>query len=151
AAIAVQATIVASLAPRRARQLAKIVPLINRHAVGLDQLDDDALRARAQQVRQAFRQYPELRADDIARCFGIIREASARVLGQRHFDVQLIGGYTLVRGMIAEMNTGEGKTLTASLAAITAALAGMPVHVVTVNDYLAARDLEKLDRLYKFF
>jgi preprotein translocase subunit SecA len=80
----------------------------------------------------------------------VIREASSRILGQRHFDVQLIGGYALVRGMMAEMGTGEGKTLAATLAAGTAALAGVPVHVITVNGYLAERDASSLAPLYEF-
>jgi hypothetical protein len=88
--------------------------------------------------------------DMVARSFAIIREAGTRTLGQRHYDVQLIGGYALVRGMVAEMATGEGKTLAATLAAATAALAAVPVHVVTVNSYLAARDAEQMATLYRF-
>ena len=86
-----------------------------------------------------------------ALAFALVREASGRIMGMRHHDVQLIGGYAMIRGMIAEMDTGEGKTLTATLAAITMAIAGHPVHVVTVNDYLVARDAEKLAPLYGFF
>src|SRR5205085_11474482 len=92
--------------------------------------------------RQGFR--PEL----VARAFALIREVSTRVHGQRHYDVQLIGGLVLLRGMVAEMETGEGKTLTATLPAATAALAGIPVHIVTVNDYLAARDAAWMKPLY---
>jgi preprotein translocase subunit SecA len=77
-----------------------------------------------------------------------VREAATRTLGQRHFDVQLIGGRVLLDGMVAEMATGEGKTLTATLAACTAALAGIPVHIVTVNDYLAARDAQWMGPIY---
>ena len=79
-----------------------------------------------------------------------MREAARRVLGQRHFDVQLIGGMVLHEGAIAEMRTGEGKTLVATLAAYLNALAGNGVHVITVNDYLARRDAEWMGRVYKF-
>jgi len=84
----------------------------------------------------------------VAQTFALVREAAARTLGQRHFDVQLIGGRILLDGMVAEMETGEGKTLTATLAACTAALAGIPVHVVTVNDYLAQRDAQWMGPIY---
>lgn len=89
---------------------------------------------RPQLVRHGFR-------DDLAaKAFALIREVAHRAIGQRHFDVQLLGGWVLLTGRVAEMDTGEGKTLTATLPACTAALAGMPVHIVTVNDYLAGRD-----------
>ena len=84
-----------------------------------------------------------------ARLFAIVREVSARTIGLRHFDTQLIGGFLLLKGMIAEMETGEGKTLTATLAASAAALAGIPVHVICVNDYLTARDAEAMGPVYK--
>ena len=87
----------------------------------------------------------------LAEQFAIIREASGRVLGMRHFDSQLTGGWIMVQGRIAEMKTGEGKTLTAVLPVIAAALAGLPVHVVTVNDYLTGRDAEEMIPLYHFF
>ena len=82
--------------------------------------------------------------------FAMVREAASRTLGQRHFDVQLIGGMVLHRGKIAEMKTGEGKTLVATLPAVLNALTGRGVHVVTVNDYLARRDAEWMGRIYKF-
>ena len=82
--------------------------------------------------------------------FAVVREASRRVLGMRHFDTQLIGGITLHRGMIAEMKTGEGKTLVATLAAYLNALPETGVHVVTVNDYLARRDAGWMGRIYGF-
>ena len=87
----------------------------------------------------------------VARAFAAIREASARTLGLRHHDVQLIGGWALLQGMVAEMETGEGKTLVATLAACTAAAAGAAVHVITVNDYLAERDARHNEPLYAFF
>src|SRR5678815_4509818 len=77
-----------------------------------------------------------------------IREAATRTIGQRHFDVQLLGGRVLLQGLIAEMETGEGKTLTATLPAATAAMAGVPVHIITVNDYLASRDAEWMGPIY---
>ena len=80
-----------------------------------------------------------------------MREAAGRVLGQRHYDSQLIAGWWLLGGHLAEMATGEGKTLAATLPGCAAALAGLPVHVVTVNDYLAARDAQAMGPLYAFF
>ena len=97
---------------------------------------------RPQLVRQGFR-------DELAaKAFALIREVAQRAIGQRHFDVQLLGGWVLLTGRVAEMDTGEGKTLTATLPACTAALAGMPVHVVTVNDYLAGRDAAAMGPVY---
>jgi len=83
------------------------------------------------------------------RAFALIREVSARVLGQAHYDVQLMGGWVMIQGMLAEMRTGEGKTLTATLPACAAALAGIPVHVVSCNDYLVARDADEMGPLYQ--
>ncbi|WP_447979414.1 preprotein translocase subunit SecA [Candidatus Nitrospira bockiana] len=108
---------------------------------------EDLLRC-AHDLRVALRQ-DGLRAEHVARSFALIREAAHQTIGQRHFDVQLHGGWALLTGQVAEMETGEGKTLTATLAAATAALAGLPVHVVTVNDYLAARDAEAMGPLYR--
>lgn len=85
----------------------------------------------------------------VAEVFALVREAAARLLRQRHFDVQVLGGYALLQGLVAEMQTGEGKTLTATLPACAAALAGLPVHIVTVNDYLASRDAELMGPLYR--
>ena len=82
------------------------------------------------------------------RAFALVRESARRTLGMRHHDVQIMGGWAMLRGMLAEMQTGEGKTVTATLPACVAALAGTPVHVVTVNDYLATRDAESLRPLY---
>lgn len=91
------------------------------------------------------------RIDLVGQVFALAREAAGRVLGKRHFDVQMVGAWALLHGKIAEMDTGEGKTLTATLAAVTAALAGHPVHVITANDYLAERDAEELRPLYAAF
>lgn len=146
-----QARLVTPFAGLRAKQLGRIVARVDAHAASLKGLDDDALRAQAREVRFTLRRHTEPRRDDVALCFALIREAAGRVLGHRHFAVQLIGGYALLQGMVAEMGTGEGKTLTVTLAAITGAFSGLPVHVVTVNDYLAKRDLEILGPLYAFF
>lgn len=89
-----------------------------------------------------------LRRDLSVRAFALVREVAGRTLGMRHFDCQIIGGWAILEGMLAEMDTGEGKTLTATLPACAAALAGIPVHVVTVNDYLATRDRELMAPLY---
>ena len=89
-----------------------------------------------------------LRPDLVASAFAVIREVSGRTLGMRHFDVQLLGGWAMIRGKVAEMETGEGKTLTATLPAATAALAGIPVHIITVNDFLVARDAAWMKPLY---
>jgi preprotein translocase subunit SecA len=131
------------------RRLAQVVPAVREQAGGLAAASDAELHGRAAALR------PRLRRagfDDLAlaaEAFALVREASGRALGLRHFDVQLIGAWAMLRGMIAEMDTGEGKTLTATLAAATAALAGRAVHVVTVNDYLAERDSEQMARVYQ--
>jgi len=90
-----------------------------------------------------------LRDEIVIKAFALIREAAGRSLGLRHYDVQLYGGWLMMQGMLAEMQTGEGKTLTTALPACTAALGGIPVHVITANDYLAKRDCETLEPLYK--
>jgi preprotein translocase subunit SecA len=149
--VELQSRLLTPFARSRARRLGRIVARIGAHAARLNDLDDEALRALAREVRLSLRRHAKPRTDDVALCFALIREAAGRILDQRHYDVQLIGGYALLRGMIAEMDTGEGKTLTVTLAAITAAFCGMPVHIVTVNDYLAQRDAEVLGPLYAFF
>src|SRR6202049_306546 len=112
-------------------------------------LSDGALKARTAEFRQQLEGGKAL--DDIlVPGFATVREASKRTLGQRHFDVQLIGGMVLHDGKIAEMKTGEGKTLVATLPVYLTALTGRGVHVVTVNDYLAKRDAEWMGRIYKF-
>ena len=112
-------------------------------------LSDDALKARTAEFRAAVAAGTEL-DDVLVPAFATVREAARRVLGQRHFDVQLMGGMVLHEGAIAEMKTGEGKTLVATLAVYLNALAGKGVHVVTVNDYLAKRDSEWMGRVYRF-
>jgi preprotein translocase subunit SecA len=102
----------------------------------------------ASELRVSFRR-DGVQEKLVGRSFALIRESAHRVLGMRPFNVQLMGGFAMFKGMIAEMQTGEGKTLTATLPAATAALAGMPVHVITVNDYLAQRDADTMTPLYQ--
>jgi preprotein translocase subunit SecA len=135
---------------RRGRRLGSIVGAVARHEAATRSLDDAGLAGEAKAIASLLKRYPDWPEDVVARAFAVVREAATRKLGQRHYDVQLIGGYAIVRGMIAEMATGEGKTLAATLAAATAALAGIPVHVVTVNAYLARRDAELMGPLYRF-
>ncbi|MEZ5871150.1 MAG: preprotein translocase subunit SecA [Nitratireductor sp.] len=112
-------------------------------------LSDDALKAKTDEFRKALADGKSLDSL-LVPAFAVVREASVRSLGMRHFDVQMIGGMILNRGSIAEMRTGEGKTLVATLAVYLNALEGKGVHVVTVNDYLATRDAEWMGKLYKF-
>jgi preprotein translocase subunit SecA len=139
--------------PFRRMRLGQIVAEANRadQRYGLAQLDDQGLRDVAVQLRNSLAREgrPSLRS--AGQAFALIREVAERQLGMRPYDVQLMGGYALLQGRMAEMNTGEGKTLTATLPTITAALAGWPVHVITVNDYLVARDAEKMRPLYQWF
>lgn len=114
------------------------------------QLDDAALKAEFESLKSAVQQEGKSLDSVLCESFAITREASKRVLGMRHFDVQLIGGMALHNGQIAEMKTGEGKTLVATLAACLNALSGKSVHVITVNDYLAKRDGSELEPLYNF-
>src|SRR6267143_5869653 len=115
----------------------------------LQALDDVELRAHSDDLRQRARDGHDL-DELLIEAFAVCREASRRTTGLRHFDVQLVGGIVLHQGKIAEMKTGEGKTLVASLALYLNALEGKGVHVVTVNDYLAKRDAEWMGRIYRF-
>jgi preprotein translocase subunit SecA len=127
----------------------KIVKRINALSSSYQKLSDDELRAKTQEFRDRLAKGEKLN-NLMPEAFATVREASSRVLGMRHFDVQLIGGMILNDGKIAEMKTGEGKTLMATLAAYLNALPGKGVHVVTVNDYLAKRDSEWMGRVYNF-
>lgn len=127
----------------------KTVNQINALEPEFIKLSDEELKAKTDEFRNRLKQGETL--DDILpEAFATVREASKRVMGQRHYDVQLIGGIVLHKGMIAEMKTGEGKTLVATLAAYLNALEGKGVHVVTVNDYLAKRDAEWMGKIYRF-
>jgi preprotein translocase subunit SecA len=139
---------VAAGAGLRARRLARIVPKVDAFDAELRALGDAALRARARHAALRVRSRRGFPEDAVAESFAVIRELSARLNDRRHYPVQLIGAYAMIRGYLAEMATGEGKTLTAALAAGTAAMAGLPVHVVTVNDYLAQRDADLTRSIY---
>ncbi|MFN8004977.1 MAG: preprotein translocase subunit SecA, partial [Acidobacteriota bacterium] len=151
---------------RLLKRLWPVVGLINQFEPEIKRLSDDELRAKTQEFRErlaerlqgvddlepaARKQLQQEALDEILpEAFACVREASLRSTGMRHFDVQLIGGMVLHRGMIAEMRTGEGKTLVATLPVYLNALLGKGVHVVTVNDYLARRDAEWMGKIYKF-
>lgn len=124
-----------------------IIALANTHADAFEAMDVSELQARIQAVSERTQGNPE-KNEDIAEVFALVREASRRTLKERHYDVQLIGGLALTKGKIAEMRTGEGKTLVATLAVTLRALAGKGVHVVTVNDYLARRDGAWMGQVY---
>ena len=133
---------------REIKKMRAIVDEINGLEPSLSGLSDSSLAAKTQEFKKRLADGETL--DDILpEAFAVVREASKRVLGMRHFDVQLIGGITLHRGNIAEMRTGEGKTLVATLPVYLNALTGKGVHVVTVNDYLAKRDSEWMGKLYR--
>ncbi|HBM29736.1 MAG TPA: preprotein translocase subunit SecA, partial [Halomonas sp.] len=141
--------VVGSKNDREVKRMQKSVQSINALEETLAGLSDAELQAKTPELRQ--------RLDDGAAldsllpdAFAVVREASKRVMGMRHFDVQMVGGMTLHRGRIAEMKTGEGKTLVATLAVYLNALTRKGVHVVTVNDYLARRDAEWMRPLYEF-
>lgn len=121
---------------------------VNRTGLELADLQANQLLARVRTVQEQL-QSQGTGDDSAAPAFALVREIAGRTLGLRHFDSQVMGGWVILNGMLAEMDTGEGKTLTATLPACTAALAGIPVHIITVNDYLATRDAELMGPLYK--
>ena len=127
----------------------KTVERINGMESKFEQLSDDELKAQTEAFKQRIAQGEALEAV-LPEAFAVVREASKRVMKMRHFDVQLVGGLALHHGKVAEMRTGEGKTLTATLPVYLNALTGKGVHVVTVNDYLASRDAQWMGRLYNF-
>lgn len=131
------------------KKLRKVISEINAYEPELEKLDDSALSTKTDEFRQRLDEGETL--DDIlAEAFAVVREASRRTLGLRHFDVQMVGGMVLNQGKVAEMKTGEGKTLVATLAVYLNALSGDGVHVITVNDYLARRDAAWMSKLYGF-
>ena len=113
-------------------------------------LTDDELKAKTEEFKRRLKENYETLDDILPEAFATVREASARVLGMRHFHVQILGGITLHQGRIAEMRTGEGKTLVSTLPAYLNALSGEGVHIVTVNDYLAKRDAEWMGKVHRF-
>ena len=134
---------------RLLKQYRKTVARINAMEPEYEKLSDEALRGKTQEFKERIAQGETLDAL-LPEAFAVVREGSKRVMKMRHFDVQLIGGMALHHGKIAEMRTGEGKTLTATLPVYLNALSGQGVHVVTVNDYLAGRDAQWMGRLYNF-
>ncbi|MBI6138678.1 preprotein translocase subunit SecA [Serratia plymuthica] len=134
---------------RTLRRMRKSVELINRMEPDMEKLSDDELKAKTNEFRARLEK-GEVLENLLPEAFAVVREASKRVFGMRHFDVQLLGGMVLNDRCIAEMRTGEGKTLTATLPAYLNALSGRGVHVVTVNDYLAQRDAENNRPLFEF-
>ena len=134
---------------KEVRRYRGIVTQINALEPTVEALTDEQLQAKTAEFRQRWHDGASLQ-DLLPEAFAVVREASKRVLGMRHFDVQLIGGMVLNDGRIAEMKTGEGKTLVATLAAYLNAIPGSGVHVVTVNDYLARRDSQWMGQLYEF-
>lgn len=141
--------VIGSRNDRTLRRLRKIVKEINNYEPTFEALSDEELKAKTVEFRERLEQGETL-DKLLPEAFATVREASKRVYGMRHFDVQLIGGMVLNAGQIAEMRTGEGKTLTATLPAYLNALPGKGVHVVTVNDYLAKRDAETNRPLFEF-
>lgn len=141
--------VIGSRNDRTLRRLRKIVKEINNYEPAFEALSDEELKAKTVEFRQRIEQGENL-DQLLPEAFATVREASKRVFGMRHFDVQLIGGMVLHGGQIAEMRTGEGKTLTATLTAYLNALPGKGVHIVTVNDYLAKRDAETNRPLFEF-
>src|SRR5213596_892985 len=146
---AVAKSIFGSANDRYVRSLGKYVDAVNGFEPNISALTDEELRGQTDLFRQRLADGTKL-DDLIPEAFATVREAAKRTLGQRHYDVQMIGGIALHRGEIAEMRTGEGKTLVATLATYLNALPGKGVHVVTVNDYLAKRDAEWMGRVYRF-
>ena len=131
------------------KKLRPIVARINELEPEMQKLSDAELAAKTPAFRERLEKGESLDAL-LPEAFAVVREAARRTLGMRHFDVQLIGGIVLHQGKIAEMKTGEGKTLVATLPAYLNALTGKGVHVVTVNDYLARRDAEWMGAIYRF-
>lgn len=141
--------VIGSRNDRTLRRLRKVINEINKLEPQFEAYGDDELKAKTAEFRQRIAQGEDLDVI-LPEAFATVREASKRVYGMRHFDMQMVGGMVLNNGQIAEMRTGEGKTLTATLPAYLHALTGKGVHVVTVNDYLAKRDAETNRPLFEF-
>ena len=131
------------------RRISRIVDRVNSLEPSVETLSDEELAGKTLVFRERIAKGESLDAI-LPEAFAVVREAGRRVLGMRHFDVQIMGGAVLHEGRIAEMKTGEGKTLVGTLPVYLNALEGKGVHVVTVNDYLARRDSEWMGRLYRF-
>ncbi|MDX2493697.1 MAG: prepilin peptidase, partial [Desulfuromusa sp.] len=126
----------------------KIVRRMHHYGQLFEKLDDEGMRSKTSELRRQLHQQGLTQKLTI-QAFALVRETAGRTLNMRHFDCQLMGGWIMIHGGLAEMETGEGKTLTAVLAAATAALAGIPVHIITVNDYLVARDAQIMGPVYR--
>ncbi len=146
---AIAKTIFGSSNDRYVKSLGKLVERIAGHEPAISAMSDDALKDQTRLFRARLAEGAKL-DDLLPEAFATVREAAKRTIGQRHYDVQMVGGIVLHRGEIAEMRTGEGKTLVATLATYLNALEGKGVHVVTVNDYLARRDCEWMGQVYRF-
>ena len=138
-----------SYSEKEVKRVRPLVKKINELEPDMQKLSDKDLRAKTDEFKGRLKKGETL-DDLLPEAFAVMREAAKRVLGMRHFDVQLIGGIILHQGRIAEMKTGEGKTLVATLPVYLNALTGKGVHVITVNDYLAKRDSEWMGKVYKF-
>ena len=139
--------IIGSKNQRLLKPMYKTVDAINSLEESYKQLSDNEIKDKKEFFKQELQQGKTL-DDLLPAAFALVREASVRTLGLRHFDVQLLGGICLHKGMVSQMRTGEGKTLVATLAAYLNALSGNSVHIVTVNDYLAERDADWMTPLY---
>ena len=134
---------------RALKNLQKIADQVNSHEASFASMSDDQLREMTEKFKARYHDGEDL--DSILpEAFAVVREASKRTLGQRHYDVQIMGGAALHLGNIAEMKTGEGKTLVATLPSYLNAITGRGVHIVTTNDYLAERDSEWMGRIHRF-
>ncbi|HEX9167402.1 MAG TPA: preprotein translocase subunit SecA, partial [Roseiarcus sp.] len=134
---------------RKVSVMLRKVAAINALEPQISALSDEALRAKTDEFRARYANGESLESM-MNEAFAVVREASVRRLGERHYDVQMVGGMVLHKGGIAEMRTGEGKTLVATLPAYLNAVAGKGVHLITVNDYLAKRDAEWMGQIYRF-
>ncbi len=132
----------------RASRFSWIIDLVNQHRHSIKKLSDDQILIMARSLGERLRR-EGYKKDIVSQVFALVREVAQRTIAMPHFDVQLIGGLVLLYGMIAEMETGEGKTLVATLPACVAGLSGIPVHIITVNDYLAERDANWMGPIYK--
>ena len=132
----------------RAERFEGIIKAVHTHGRSMKDWSDSEILDESQALRPRLRR-EGYREDLVTQAFALVREVAGRTLGTPHFDAQLIGGWVLLNGMVAEMETGEGKTLTATLPACTLALAGVPVHIITVNDYLAQRDADWMGPIYR--
>jgi preprotein translocase subunit SecA len=147
--VAQLAGVMAARSGSQQRRMRRFTRRVNKAGNDLPKLSERELKARSSDIRMRLRR-DGLIDKHTVEAFALVREVSRRVLGKRHYDVQIMGGWAMVQGALAEMETGEGKTLTATLPACTAALAGIPVHVITVNDYLVSRDAANMKPVYDF-